>query len=214
MIEQLKQRFPMLELPLLEEMAAVGSIKFVQAGDVLIQTGQYIRSTVLVMSGNIKIFRESEDGGEFLVYYLRPGNACAVSMICAMKRDTSEVSAIAVDDSEVLLVPLERMDTWMMRYSSWNHFVLGNYRERFEELLQVVDQIAFRSLDERLEFHLQRLAKHSNSRTIQASHQDIANDLNSSREVISRLLKKMEQKGLVTLQRNQIILNERFSTHD
>jgi CRP/FNR family transcriptional regulator len=214
MIEQLKQRFPMLELPLLEEMAAVGSIKFVQAGDVLIQTGQYIRSTVLVMSGNIKIFRESEEGGEFLVYYLRPGNACAVSMICAMKRDTSEVSAIAVDDSEVLLVPLERMDTWMMRYTSWNHFVLGNYRERFEELLQVVDQIAFRSLDERLEFHLQRLAKHSNSRTIQASHQDIANDLNSSREVISRLLKKMEQKGLVTLQRNQIILNERFSAHD
>ncbi len=214
MIEQLKQRFPMLELPLLEEMAAVGSIKFVQAGDVLIQTGQYIRSTVLVISGNIKIFRESEEGGEFLVYYLRPGNACAVSMICAMKRDTSEVSAIAVDDSEVLLVPLERMDTWMMRYTSWNHFVLGNYRERFEELLQVVDQIAFRSLDERLEFHLQRLAKHSNSRTIQASHQDIANDLNSSREVISRLLKKMEQKGLVTLQRNQIILNERFSAHD
>lgn len=214
MIEQLKQRFPMLELPLLEEMAAVGNIKFVQAGDVLIQTGQYIRSTVLVISGNIKIFRESEEGGEFLVYYLRPGNACAVSMICAMKRDTSEVSAIAVDDSEVLLVPLERMDTWMMRYTSWNHFVLGNYRERFEELLQVVDQIAFRSLDERLEFHLQRLAKHSNSRTIQASHQDIANDLNSSREVISRLLKKMEQKGLVTLQRNQIILNERFSAHD
>lgn len=214
MIEQLKQRFPMLELPLLEEMAAVGNIKFVQAGDVLIQTGQYIRSTVLVISGNIKIFRESEEGGEFLVYYLRPGNACAVSMICAMKRDTSEVSAIAVDDSEVLLVPLERMDTWMMRYTSWNHFVLGNYRERFEELLQVVDQIAFRSLDERLEFHLQRLAKHSNSHTIQASHQDIANDLNSSREVISRLLKKMEQKGLVTLQRNQIILNERFSAHD
>ncbi|MEY3982983.1 MAG: hypothetical protein RL160_540 [Bacteroidota bacterium] len=203
----------MLELPLLEEMAAVGNIKFVQAGDVLIQTGQYIRSTVLVISGNIKIFRESEEGGEFLVYYLRPGNACAVSMICAMKRDTSEVSAIAVEDSEVLLVPLERMDTWMMRYTSWNHFVLGNYRERFEELLQVVDQIAFRSLDERLEFHLQRLAKHSNSLTIQASHQDIANDLNSSREVISRLLKKMEQKGLVNLQRNQIILNERFSTH-
>jgi CRP/FNR family transcriptional regulator len=203
MIELLKHRFPMLELPLLEEMAAVGNIKFVQAGDVLIQTGQYIRSTVLVISGNIKIFRESEEGGEFLVYYLRPGNACAVSMICAMKRDTSEV----------LLVPLERMDTWMMRYTSWNHFVLGNYRERFEELLQVVDQIAFRSLDERLEFHLQRLAKHSNSLTIQASHQDIANDLNSSREVISRLLKKMEQKGLVNLQRNQIILNERFSTH-
>lgn len=204
----------MLELPLLEALAEVGKIKHVQAGDELIQTGQYIRSTVLVISGSIKVFRESEDGGEFLVYYLRPGNACAVSMICAMKSDTSEVSATAVEDSEVLLVPLELMDSWMMRYTSWNRFVLGNYRERFEELLQVVDQIAFRSLDERLEFHLRRLAKNGESKSIQASHQDIANDLNSSREVISRLLKKMEQKGLVSLQRNQIILNERFGTHD
>lgn len=214
MIELLKQRFPMLELSLLEEMAEVAKIKHVQAGDELIQTGQYIRSTVLVISGSIKVFRESEDGGEFLVYYLRPGNACAVSMICAMKSDTSEVSATAIEDSEVLQVPLELMDSWMMRFSSWNRFVLGNYRERFEELLQVVDQIAFRSLDERLEFHLRRLAKNGGSNSIQASHQDIANDLNSSREVISRLLKKMEQKGLLSLQRNQIILKEHFTKND
>lgn len=92
--------------------------------------------------------------------------------------------------------------------------MLGNYRERFEELLQVIDQIAFRSLDERLEFHLKRLANNAGSRNIQASHQDIAHDLNSSREVISRLLKKMEQKGLLSLQRNHIQLNEHFKIHE
>ncbi len=204
----------MLELALLEELERVGTLRHVQAGEELIKTGQYIRSTALVLSGSIKVFRESEDGGEFLVYYLKPGNACAISMICAMKSDTSEVSAIAIDDSEVLMVPLELMDAWMMRYKSWNRFVLGNYRERFEELLQVIDQIAFHSLDERLEFHLKRLAGNGGSRDIQASHQDIANDLNSSREVISRLLKKMEQKGLVSLQRNQIRWNGNINGHD
>lgn len=214
MIELLKTRFPMLELPLLEELSQVGKIRNLQAGDELIKIGQYIRSTVLVVGGSIKVFRESEEGGEFLVYYLKSGNACAISMICAMKSDTSEVSAIATEDSEVLLVPLELMDSWMMRYTSWNRFVLGNYRERFEELLQVIDQIAFRSLDERLEFHLKRLADNAGSLTIQASHQDIANDLNSSREVISRLLKKMEQKGLLSLQRNQIHLNKQFGLHE
>jgi CRP/FNR family transcriptional regulator len=213
-IELLKTRFPMLELPLLEELSQVGKIRNLQAGDELIKIGQYIRSTVLVVGGSIKVFRESEEGGEFLVYYLKSGNACAISMICAMKSDTSEVSAIATEDSEVLLVPLELMDSWMMRYTSWNRFVLGNYRERFEELLQVIDQIAFRSLDERLEFHLKRLADNAGSLTIQASHQDIANDLNSSREVISRLLKKMEQKGLLSLQRNQIHLNKQFGLHE
>jgi len=204
----------MLELALLEELERVGTLRHVRAGEELIKTGQYIRSTALVLSGSIKVFRESEDGGEFLVYYLKPGNACAISMICAMKSDTSEVSAIAIEDSEVLMVPLELMDAWMMRYKSWNRFVLGNYRERFEELLQVIDQIAFHSLDERLEFHLNRLAGNGGSRAIQASHQDIANDLNSSREVISRLLKKMEQKGLVSLQRNQIRWNGNINGHD
>jgi len=209
----LKERFPMLEDTLLEELERAGSMRFLEAGTWLIKTGQNIRSTALVLSGSIKVFRESEEGGEFLVYFLKPGNACAISMICAMKSDTSEVSAMATEDSEVLMVPLDLMDAWMMRYKSWNRFVLGNYRERFEELLQVIDQIAFHSLDERLEFHLKRMAEQSGRRIIQASHQDIAADLNSSREVISRLLKKMEQKGLVTLQRNQIHWNGPIKTY-
>jgi len=209
----LKERFPMLEDALLEELERAGSMRFLEAGTWLIKTGQNIRSTALVLSGSIKVFRESEEGGEFLVYFLKPGNACAISMICAMKSDTSEVSAMATEDSEVLMVPLDLMDAWMMRYKSWNRFVLGNYRERFEELLQVIDQIAFHSLDERLEFHLKRMAEQSGRRIIQASHQDIAADLNSSREVISRLLKKMEQKGLVTLQRNQIHWNGPLKTY-
>lgn len=209
----LKERFPMLEDALLEELERAGSMRFLEAGTWLIKTGQNIRSTALVLSGSIKVFRESEEGGEFLVYFLKPGNACAISMICAMKSDTSEVSAMATEDSEVLMVPLDLMDAWMMRYKSWNRFVLGNYRERFEELLQVIDQIAFHSLDERLEFHLKRMAEQSGRRIIQASHQDIAADLNSSREVISRLLKKMEQNGLVTLQRNQIHWNGPIKTY-
>jgi CRP/FNR family transcriptional regulator len=161
---------------------------------------------MLVTKGQLKIFREGENGGEFLMYYLQPGQACAVSMICATKSQTSQIMAKAVDDVELIIVPLSMMEKWMMEHRSWYEFVILTYRIRFEELLEVVDSIAFRAMDERLEFYLKRHAEASGSKDLKLSHQEIATELNTSREVISRLLKKMEQRDLVKLHRNHIEL--------
>jgi CRP/FNR family transcriptional regulator len=181
-----------------------GIIKNFKAGDIIMQTGQYMKTSVLILEGRVKLYREGDDGGEFFMYYLEPGNACALSMVCAIKQETSEVMAKAVEDTTVLMIPISYMDDMMKQYKTWYYFVLETYRARFEELLTVIDDVAFRGMDERLFFYLQKQHKKFNTSQITLSHSDIARDLNSSREVISRLLKKMEQRGDVKLHRNAI----------
>lgn len=201
-----KQLFPQFEPGLIEVIEKEAVQRSFRAGDVIMRTGQYIKSTALVLEGQIKIYRENQDGGEFLMYYLGPGQACAVSMICAIQSQTSEIMAIAEEDTEVLMIPVQMMDELMNKYKSWYQFVIQTYRGRFDELLSVVDNIAFHNMDERLEFYLKRHASKSGKKIMEVSHQQIADDLNSSREVISRLLKKMEQRNLVKLHRNMIEL--------
>ena len=206
MQEPIKKLFSSFSAPLVEEIEKNAVIQKFKAGDIIIRTGQYIKSTVLVISGTIKIYREDEDGGEFFMYYLQPGQACAISMICATKHETSQIMAKVVEDAELIMVPLALMDKWMMQHRSWYEFVIETYRSRFEEVLDVVDNIAFKAMDERLIFYLKRHKKVANSNKLNLSHQEIATELNTSREVISRLLKKLEQSGLLLLQRNQIEL--------
>jgi CRP/FNR family transcriptional regulator len=150
------------------------------------------------------LYREGDEGQEFFMYYLQPGNACALSLICATKQETSQIMAKAIEKTTVLVVPIALMDDLMKTYKTWYYFVLETYRNRFEELLNVIDNIAFKAMDERLEFYLDRQYTDLNTRELMITHSQIANDLNSSREVISRLLKKMEQKKLVILHRNHI----------
>lgn len=173
-------------------------------GDQLMRTGQYFRSTMLIVDGLVKVYREGEDGNEFFMYYLQPGDACALSMVYAIRQETSQIMAKAVKDTEVIAIPLKFMDLWMTKYKSWYHFVLETYRSRFEELLVTLDHIAFKAMDERLEFYLKRHRDTLKTNMIRINHQQIADELNSSREVISRLLKKMEQLGKVKLYRNAI----------
>jgi len=201
-----KEQFPQFEPGLIDLIEKEAVQRSFNAGDIIMRTGQYIKSTVLVLEGRIKIYRENQDGGEFLMYYLQPGQACAVSMICAIQSGTSEIMAMAEEDSEVLMIPVHLMDDMMNQYKSWYQFVIQTYRGRFDELLSVVDNIAFRNMDERLEFYIKRYVEKAGKKNLEISHQQIADDLNSSREVISRLLKKMEQRGLVKLHRNMIEL--------
>lgn len=199
-----KNLFSQFEPGLVELIEKNAIEKNFTAGEVIMRTGQYIKSTVLVLDGQIKIYRENPDGGEFLVYYIGPGEACAVSMICAIQSQTSEIMAKAEEDSTVLMIPIQLMDELMNKYKSWYQFVIQTYRLRFDELLTVIDNIAFRSMDDRLEFYLKRIVEKSGKKNIESSHQQIADDLSTSREVISRLLKKMEQKNRVKLHRNMI----------
>ena len=201
-----KQLFPNFSRDLLEELESNAVYQNIGAGEVIMRTGQYFKNTVLVLSGQIMIYREDDDGGEFFMYYLQPGQACALSMICATKNEKSQIMAKVTEDAELMLIPLHLMDRWMMQHRSWYEFVIETYRSRFEEVLEVIDGIAFRAMDERLEFYLNRQREVTGSHELKVSHHEIASDLNTSREVISRLLKKMEQRGLLKLNRNQIEL--------
>ena len=206
MHHSLKNTFPSFSNELIQEIESNAVHQSYKAGDVIMRTGQYINNTILLTEAQIKIYREGENGGEFFMYYLQPGQACAVSMICATKSQTSQIMAKAVEDVELIMIPLALMEKWMMEHRSWYEFVIFTYRTRFEEVLEVVDSIAFRAMDERLEFYLKRHADACGCKDLKLSHQEIGNELNTSREVISRLLKKMEQRGLVRLHRNHIEL--------
>ncbi len=201
-----KEIFPEFEPELIAALENEASVRKFSAGEIILRTGQYIRSTMLILQGRIKIYRENEEGGEFLMYYLGPGQACAVSMICAIQSQPSEIMAIAEEDTEVLTLPVTLMAELSNKDKSWYQFVIQTYRSRFDELLLVIDNLAFRNMDERLEFYLKRHAGTTGNNKIELSHQQIAEDLHSSREVISRLLKKMEQRNYLRLHRNMIEL--------
>jgi CRP/FNR family transcriptional regulator len=203
-MENVSTLFPSFNQPLLNEIDLNATIQTFEEGTVIVRTGEYIKNTVLVTRGKIKVYREDEDGGEFFMYYLLPGQACAISMICATKSEQSQIMAKVVEEAEVVLVPLKLMDQWMMQHRSWYEFVIETYRNRFDEVLLVIDSIAFKALDERLEFYLKRQKEVCKCSDLKISHQDIATDLNTSREVISRLLKKMEQLGVLKLHRSHI----------
>ena len=201
--QEIQDHFP-FEKGLIEELCKAGEIKTFKEGETLMRTGQYIRSTLLVLQGLVKIYREDEEGNEFFMYYLDGGKACALSMICASKQNTSELTAKSVTDTTVIAIPLSYMDQWMTKYKSWYQFVLGTYKERFEELLVTIDHIAFRNMDERLVFYLKRHQDKLKSNYIPLTHSEIAQELNSSREVITRLLKKLSDKGMLKMHRQHI----------
>jgi CRP/FNR family transcriptional regulator, anaerobic regulatory protein len=195
--------FPSLEGDLIAEMEVKAATHTFKAGDTLVKKGQYFKSALIVIKGLVKIYREDDEGNEFFIYYLEAGQACALSMVCASRQETSEIMAVALKDTEVLTVPFNITDEWMTKYKSWNNFVLSAYRQRFEELLVTLDHVAFRNMDERLEFYLKRQTEKMGN-NLQLTHQQIAADLNSSREVISRLLKNMEKNKRLVLHRSSI----------
>jgi CRP/FNR family transcriptional regulator, anaerobic regulatory protein len=203
-MDTFKSVFPGFDVELIEHLTRVGSIVEFNEGDMLIRTGQYFKQSMLILEGTVKLYREGDNGEEFFLYYLEPGNACALSMICATKNESSSVKARAVTSVKALAIPLQHMDLLMKEHRQWYYFVLETYRARFEELLEVIDQIAFHSMDEKLEFYLKRQFEALKSKTISVTHQAIADDLNSSREVISRLLKKLETQKRISISRNEI----------
>ena len=191
--------FPSLEKALIEEMLELADVKTLDAGEILMRTGQNIRSTLLVLDGLIKIYREDDQGNEFFMYYLDSGKACAISLVCALGREKSELMARAIQKSTVLSIPVDAVNEWMGKYKTWAQFALTSYRERFEELLQTIDHVAFRNMDERLVFYLKRHQQQFHTDRIELPFTEIAQDLNSSREVISRLMRKLADRGIVKL---------------
>lgn len=196
--------FPDLEEGLYRELQEKGHVLNIKAGKVLIQSGQNIRNTIIVLEGLIKLYRDSDDGGEFFMYHLHPGDGCALSLICDRTFRASSVTAKADTDALLLVVPIDETESWMRQYRTWYHFVVGTYRKRYEELLETIDHIAFQNMDERLEFYLRRHQKALQTNVLEITNTQIAQELNSSREVISRLMKKLSEAGKIRLLKNGI----------
>jgi len=175
-------------------------------GDIILDIGQTVRVIPIVLSGTLKISRIDDNGNELLLYYVGAKESCAMTFTCCMQQFPSEVKAVAEDDVEFLAVPISMMDEWMMKYPTWKSFVMKTIRVRFNELLSSIDQLAFQKLDERLIHYLKEKSKATGSSLINLSHEQIANEMASSREVISRLLKKLENDKKLLLYRNQIKL--------
>ena len=201
---EIARHFPSLEKELIHEIIKVADVKTLTEDEVLMRTGQNIRSAILVLEGLVKIYREDDQGNEFFMYYLDPGKACAISLVCALGQETSGLMAKAVTNSTIISIPVQYVDEWMGKYKSWAQFAVSSYRERFEELLQTIDHIAFRNMDERLVFYLKRHQEKLKTNIISISLTQIAQELNSSREVISRLMKKLSENGVVKLHGSRI----------
>lgn len=199
--EAIKKVFPNWEDGLYDAIIKEAELKDAKAGSTLLKMGQNIKSAMLVVSGTVKLYQEGEDGGEYFMYHLNPGEACAVTLVCNYHHEQSQVLAKAVTDIQYLAIPIEFMEKWLNEFKSWHYFVIKTYRSRYEELLKTINAVAFKNMDERLEFYIKRqIAQFGN--TVNLTHQEIANDLNTSREVVSRLLKKMENNGWIIMNRN------------
>lgn len=195
-----------LEDALLQEMVKVGQFRHVKAGEALMDYNETITAMPMLLSGSLKIIREDKDGNELLLYYLESGDTCAMSFTCCMGQKKSQIRAVAEKDSELLLIPSEYLDKWLLEYPSWKSYVFESYHTRLDEFLEAIDALAFMKLDERLLKYLRDKAMVTGSTELQATHQEMAYDLNTSRVVVSRLLKQMEKEGVIKMHRNKVEL--------
>jgi CRP/FNR family transcriptional regulator len=202
------------EPKLLEEFEEKATVVEVKEGEVILDYGQIVRNMPIIVSGTVKVSRRDEEGKEILLYYVNAQESCAMTFTCCMEQFPSEIKAVAEEDVVMMTLPISVMDEWLRKYSSWKSFVMGTIRNRFNELLNTIDQVAFQKLDERLKHYLQQKSKHTGSRLLNLSHEEVARDLATSRVVISRLLKKMENDDLLLLYRNQIKLLSSFDLEE
>ena len=190
---------------LLAEIKKFTRTKHLKLGEVLIAPGDKIFFVPIVQKGVLRIVRQGEDGKEVFLYHLYPGQTCAMAMNCCQSNKESMIKAIAEDDTEVLQIPVNMLEDWF-KYPEWKAFVNNTYGSRFAELMDVIDLIAFHNMDKQVLHYLQERARATNSKTIQITHQQIADELHTHREAVSRLLRTMEQKKMLRLGRNSIEL--------
>ncbi len=189
-----------------ERLTTYGSAKSFNEGDVILNENAYIKSIPIVTKGSIRVLRTDEEGRELLLYYIKAGESCIMSFLGGMHQDTSKVKAIAEEQTEVLFIPITKVSELIKEFPEWLDYIFRLYHKRFEELLEVVNAIAFKKLDERLLAFLRRKSELTASQTLQVTHEQLAGELGTARVVVSRLLKQLEENGVVQLGRNKITL--------
>ena len=199
------------EPALVKEMHQFGEVKFFKEGDIIMDYGKYIRMMPLIIKGTIKVFKMDDVGKEILLYYLSSNESCSMAYSCCVEAKKSEVKAIAEDNVELLAIPHIKLDEWLCKYPTWKNYIMRSFNERFLELLKSIESIAFHKLDEWLIGYLKEKQRLSGSSVIKASHYLIADELATSRVVVSRLLKQLENDGKIILYRNEIKLMKSFN---
>jgi len=189
---------------IVNDIANVAQLKTFKKNDIIIDIGQELDYIPLLINGNIKVLREDNDGNDLLLYVLESGDTCAMSLTCCMGKSASKIRAIADEDVTVIMIPIENMKKWFNTNDSWRSFILQSYQIRFDEMLETIDTLAFMKMDERLFKYLTDKVKLSASTDLEITHQNIAEDLHTSRVVISRLLKQLEKEQRIALGRNKI----------
>ncbi|HQG56752.1 MAG TPA: Crp/Fnr family transcriptional regulator [Bacteroidales bacterium] len=200
----IKNVFPFFEDELVSELIRVSVYKKVKEGEDILEEGNYIKSFPLVLSGCLRVSRMNDEGNELLLYYLRQGELCAMALTCCIGMQKSNIIITAIESSEILAVPVDKPEKWMGEYRTWKEFMMYSYRKRFEELLDTIDAIAFRQMDERLIRFFMELYRSTGRTVFKGTHNEIAIQLNTSREVISRLLSRLEKENKVVTKRNLI----------
>ncbi|HPW89656.1 MAG TPA: Crp/Fnr family transcriptional regulator [Kaistella chaponensis] len=191
---------------LVKEIENSGNLKHFEAGDTIVNMDSYIKHIPVVISGSMKVIRTEEDGREILLYYLTPGESCIVSILAGMKNETSKIKAIVEEDAEIMLIPADKAKEWVRKYPEWTDFIFNLYQKRFEELLEVVNSVAFQKIDTRLLHLIKQKTQLYQSKEISVTHQQLADELGITREATSRVLKQMEKENLLILSRNKIEL--------
>jgi CRP/FNR family transcriptional regulator len=210
MVDLLKETYGFVfEDQLIEEIAKVSKLHLFKEGDVLIDFGDYIKRMPLLINGAIKILREDFDEGELLLYFIEKGDTCAMTMACCLGQTKSEIRAIAETDGTVIMIPVEKMEDWLGKYKSWRVYVFNSYNNRLKEMLSAIDHLAFMNMNERLLAYIYEKAKINKTDSLHSTHQEIADDLHTSRVVVSRLLKAFEKEGKIRLNRASIELLNR-----
>ncbi len=203
--EKLEEYYNVVFEPeLLDEIAEVGTYKFVKENELLLDIGDEFHQIPLMLTGAIKISRETKAGEEIVLYFLERGDTCTITFGSGLQSSKSKVRGVAEKDSEIIFIPVEKLEEWMVKYPSWRSFVIDSYNIRLNEMLEAIDTLAFMKMDQRLFKYLIDKVQIMRSTTLNTTHQEIAVDLNTSRVVISRLLKQLENEGKIKLYRNKI----------
>ena len=205
--EKLSQIF---EKKLVDEILGFADVTHVKEGEVIMDYGKKVRFMPIIISGTLRVMRKDEEGREIILYYLSNNESCAMAYACCMEAKLSEVKAIAEDNVELIKIPHEKLDEWLMKYPSWKSYIFSSFTQRFNELLRSLESVAFHKLDERLIKYLKNKTKMSGKTSIQLSHNQIAEEMGTSRVVISRLLKQLENDKKLVLYRNEIKLLSGF----
>ena len=207
MINLLRKTFGFIfESSLIEEINKIGTLREVSAEEELIRFGEFVKGVPLMISGAVRVNRVYPDGNELFLYYIEEGDTCSMSLNCCTQQKKSEIRAVAEIDSKFVMIPVSKVEGLISKYPSWRQFVFSSYHNRMVEVVYDLEKVAFEKLDDRLAEYLHQKSRITKSDTLQMTHQEIVEDLRSSRVVISKLLKKLEQMGKLKLHRNTVEL--------